>query len=145
MEHETCTNPCSVFADGFVVIDINGIHSVGLDFCNCETAKAHFIQLLRYRWFPATVDQPKTAATIRVLQHFQILTFESKASAFEFYNTLVRLTNNTGLFAPKVSKEFTLLTAQISDMKAVGSISVFHAHGAGIPASQVVETGWTRS
>lgn len=100
--HDSCVNPSAAFADGFVVVDINGVHEVGLDFCNCETAKPHFTQLLRYRWFPATVEHPKTAATLRVLQHFHLLMFESKASVFEFYNTLARLTDNTGLFTPKV-------------------------------------------
>ena len=88
--------------DDFVVIDINGIHDVGLDFCNCETSKPHFIQLLWYGLYPASVDCPKTAVTFTVLKHFQLLNFESKASMFEFYNTLVRLSDNTGLSKPKV-------------------------------------------
>lgn len=133
MTHESCVNPCSVFTDGFVVIDVNGVHEVGLDFCNCETAKPHFIQLLRYRWFPATVDNPKTAATFRVLQHFQILTFELKASAFEFYNTLVRLTDNTGLFLPKVCTSYHKTAT--SQVKVIGSIPLFHAHGTRVSAS----------
>ena len=88
--------------DDFVIIDVNRIHEVGLDFCNCEMSKPHFIQILRYGLYPATVDHPKTAATFAVLKHFQMLNFESKASVFEFYNTLSRLTDNTGLFKPKV-------------------------------------------
>ena len=88
--------------DEFVVLDVNGIHEVGLDFCDCEKSKLEFIQLLRYGWFPASVDRPKTAATLSVLKLFQMLNFESKASLFKFYNTLARLTDNTGLSAPKV-------------------------------------------
>ncbi|KAG2107378.1 uncharacterized protein F5147DRAFT_577779, partial [Suillus discolor] len=30
-----------------------------------------------------------------------LLSFESKASALEFYHTIVRLTNNTGIHTPK--------------------------------------------
>ncbi|EDR04375.1 uncharacterized protein LACBIDRAFT_330630 [Laccaria bicolor S238N-H82] len=73
------------------------IHEVGLDFCNCEHAQDHFIQLLRFRWFPASVKSPKTAVTFHLLKHFQILSFESKVSAFEFYTALARETENTGI------------------------------------------------
>ncbi|KAF8871241.1 hypothetical protein BD779DRAFT_1613963 [Infundibulicybe gibba] len=98
---EPCLSPQPACSEGFTVIDINGIHEVALDFCNCQTAQLHFVQLLRYRWLPATVSQPKTACTFRALKHFQILSFESKTSAFEFYSTLVRLTVNTGINPPK--------------------------------------------
>ncbi|KAF9462998.1 hypothetical protein BDZ94DRAFT_1259836 [Collybia nuda] len=92
---ESCSNPKTAFANDFVIVHINGIHNVSVDFCDCETAQLPFIQLLRYRWFPATVGNPKSAATFLVLKHFHILTFESKASCFEFYHTLTRLTDNT--------------------------------------------------
>ncbi|KAF8889255.1 hypothetical protein BD779DRAFT_1671827 [Infundibulicybe gibba] len=98
---EPCLSPQPACSEGFTVIDINGIHEVALDFCNCQTAQLHFVQLLRYRWLPATVSQPKMACTFRALKHFQILSFESKTSAFEFYSTLVRLTVNTGINPPK--------------------------------------------
>jgi len=100
---EKCRNSVQAAGDDFVVLDVNGIHD-GLDFCNCETSKPAFIQLLRYGWFPASVDRPKTAATLSVLKNFQMLNFESKASPFEFYNTLARLTDNTRLSTPKVWK-----------------------------------------
>ncbi|KAF8149530.1 hypothetical protein B0H34DRAFT_734175, partial [Crassisporium funariophilum] len=50
---------------------------------------------------PASVNCPCTAATLAVLRQFQILSFESKASAFEFYNSLKCLTENTGVSPPK--------------------------------------------
>ncbi|KAG2107820.1 hypothetical protein DEU56DRAFT_920537 [Suillus clintonianus] len=56
-------------------------------------------QLLRMRWYPATVSEPRTAATFTVLQHFHILSFESKVSAYEFYQSLARRTDNSGLVA----------------------------------------------
>ncbi|KAF8056697.1 hypothetical protein FPV67DRAFT_1678069 [Lyophyllum atratum] len=60
-----------------------------------------FIQLLRQRWFPASVDRPRTAATLSVLKLFQMISFESKPSALEFYNGVKRLTDNTGMCMPK--------------------------------------------
>jgi hypothetical protein len=105
--HEMCHNPVRTAGGDLVVLDINGIHEVGVDFCGCELSNPHFIQLLRYRWFPASVDRPKTAATMALLKFFQLLNFESKASPFEFHNTLARLTDNTGTSPHKVH-DFTL-------------------------------------
>lgn len=33
---DTCINPKLALGDTFVVIDINGIHEVSLDFCECH-------------------------------------------------------------------------------------------------------------
>ncbi|EIW81450.1 hypothetical protein CONPUDRAFT_55555, partial [Coniophora puteana RWD-64-598 SS2] len=93
----TCINPVRCFDDDFVVIDSHGIHEIGLDYCGCETAASKYRQLLRARLFPATVNNPKTAATFRILEEFQLLSFESKASAYEAYHALARRSDNTGL------------------------------------------------
>lgn len=102
---ESCTNPVPAFNNDFLVIHTNGIHGISLDFCNCQRARSHTIQLLRSRLFPATTADPKTAATFSVLRLFQCLSFMSKISAFEFYQTLSRTTNNIGL-APPVCDPF---------------------------------------
>jgi hypothetical protein len=101
---KACMLPIPVRGDNFVVIDIGGIHDVALDFCGCQTAQPPTVQLLRYRWFPSTVNSPRTAATFNVLSMFQLLSFESKASAFEYYYTLARRTDNTGVNVLKVSQ-----------------------------------------
>ncbi|KAG1768260.1 hypothetical protein EV702DRAFT_979562, partial [Suillus placidus] len=101
-----CYNPSPAFHDNFFVLDVNGVHQVAVDFCACEIAQSPTTQLLCAHWFPAMTTDPKTAATFHLLHHFHILTFESKASAFEVWQTLSRLTDNTGLSAPKVSKQF---------------------------------------
>ncbi|KAF8155970.1 hypothetical protein B0H34DRAFT_783611 [Crassisporium funariophilum] len=80
----SCPIPHSV--NDFVVVHTNGVHEVAVDFCSCQQAKPHILQLL---------------PTLAVLRQFQILSFESKASAFEFYNSLKRLTENTGVSPPK--------------------------------------------
>jgi len=56
---EICWNRGRVAGDDFVVLDINGIHEVRVNFCDCETSKPEFIQLLHFGWFPASVDCPK--------------------------------------------------------------------------------------
>lgn len=53
------------------------------------------MQLLCAGLYPATTQVPVTAATINALEHFHLLTFESKTSAFKYHNTLSRLTDNT--------------------------------------------------
>ncbi|KAG2148930.1 hypothetical protein DEU56DRAFT_729907 [Suillus clintonianus] len=100
---ERCFNLSRAYDDDFVILDINGVHELALDFCSCESALSHVKQLLRARWYPATSADPKSAATFRLLQHFHMLTFESKASAFEYWQTLARLTDNTGIKPCKVN------------------------------------------
>ncbi|KAI9459056.1 hypothetical protein HD554DRAFT_2207029 [Boletus coccyginus] len=61
--------------DNFFVINTNSVHEVSLDFCGSCL-------------YPVTVCDPRTAATFRVLQQFHILSFESKASTYEYYSAL---------------------------------------------------------
>ncbi|EMD32328.1 hypothetical protein CERSUDRAFT_68683 [Gelatoporia subvermispora B] len=91
-----CISPSRAHNDDFTVIDSSGIHPVGLDFCGCGRAHSHSIQLLRFRWFPATSSNPRSAATFRVLETFQLLSLQSKISGWEFYQTLEHITDNTG-------------------------------------------------
>ncbi|KAF8884033.1 hypothetical protein BD779DRAFT_1538459 [Infundibulicybe gibba] len=97
---QPCTNPKCSFNNEFVVVDTNGIHQISLDFCNCQTSEPSYVQLLRSRLFPATASDPKTAATFHTLEYFQLLSFMSKVSAFEFYNMMARRTDNTGTSPP---------------------------------------------
>lgn len=94
--------PVVSFNDGFVVIAQNGIHEVSLDYCGCPKSASKPVQLLRARLFPSTVTDPKTAATFDVLENFQLLSFNSKTSGYEFYQSLARRTDNTGTNSPPV-------------------------------------------
>ncbi|KAJ7300391.1 hypothetical protein DFH08DRAFT_725373, partial [Mycena albidolilacea] len=82
--------------DDFCIVDSNGVHEVGIDFCSCSLAETHDVQLLRARLYPATTTNPATAATFRVLRDFHLLSLEAKCSAHHFYNKLARQTNNSG-------------------------------------------------
>ena len=99
---DKCYRPIPAVKDDFVVIHSNGVHSIGVDFCGCELAELPSRQLLRKRWFPASSDKPRTAVSFAVLKLFHLLSFELKVSAYEFYNTLMRLSDNTGLGDTKV-------------------------------------------
>lgn len=87
---------------------MTGIHQISVDFCNCDKAEPHRIQLLRLRLFPSTTNDPKTAATFDLLKTFQMLSFMSKVSVYEFYQTLSRLTNNVGVPPPVCPDPFKL-------------------------------------
>ncbi|KAF9521470.1 hypothetical protein CPB83DRAFT_823547 [Crepidotus variabilis] len=98
---ETCLRPEPCFNDEFWVLDISGLHNLAIDFCGCGRGdQRHIVQLLRASLWPSTVTQPQSAATFRLLDFYEILAYESKVSIFEVYQTLVRLTNNTGLNLP---------------------------------------------
>ena len=90
----SCVNLKRSFNDNFVVINTNGIHEVALDYCCCEGAKSAEVQLLRSSLYPVTSMNPKSAATFHIMKSFQILSFESKCSGYEFYKTLSCYTDN---------------------------------------------------
>lgn len=98
-----CMNPVSAKGGDFTIIDTTGIHSVALDFCGCGHAESCIVQLLRHRLFPATTTYPQTAVTFRVLESFHLLSTQSKVSAVEYYASLARLSDNTGLEPSKMS------------------------------------------
>ncbi|TFK68354.1 hypothetical protein BDN72DRAFT_870985 [Pluteus cervinus] len=120
---EICSAPEASSRDEFVVMTTSGIHKISLNYCGCHTAQHKHVQLLRSRLFPATVGDPRTAATFGLLEHFQLLSFMSKVSAFEYYQTLIRLTDNTGDAVPDRYRAFTRIVRQwrhIRLMKRMG-------------------------
>ncbi|KAG1864355.1 hypothetical protein F4604DRAFT_1882078 [Suillus subluteus] len=130
---QRCYNPKPAFDDDFTIIDVHGIHEVSLDFCNCEHALPHYKQLLRARWFLATSTDPRTAATFTVLEHFHLLSFESKVLAFEFYHCIARRSNNTGIKPIKVM--FLRIMTEWHNIKALKRAG--HGHDpAGVDATQ---------
>ena len=137
--HETCCNLIWAPGGDLVILDVNGIHEVGVDFCSCELSQPHLIQLLQYCWFPASVDHPKTAATMVLLKFFQLLNFESKASPFEFHKMLACLTDNTGTSPHKVH-DFTLAYNYRLTWLILGSIWLIIHHDPQVPPSKNAET-----
>ncbi|KAG2058703.1 hypothetical protein BDR06DRAFT_980165 [Suillus hirtellus] len=109
----TCCRPTPAFGNDFVIIDVHGVHPTGLDICRCEHEVVHFKQLLCARLFPSTVTDPRTAATFAVLEFFHILSFESKVSAFEFYHSLARWTDNTGITLIHIDQDHYLVFLRI--------------------------------
>ncbi|KAJ7788895.1 hypothetical protein B0H14DRAFT_3095035 [Mycena olivaceomarginata] len=93
---EVCPNPSTAAGDNFVVITTQGIK-----------------ELLRMRLYPATGTNPRSAATFTSLRRFAHMTLESKCSPYEFYHSLVREIDTTGLeLSPDRYSEFLRMTRQ---------------------------------
>ncbi|KAK0491901.1 hypothetical protein EDD18DRAFT_1109315 [Armillaria luteobubalina] len=97
---EACPHPHPAFGNHFTIIDMNGIHNVALNFCSCMREHPLAAQLQHAWLFPATGIEPCTAVTMAALEQFQMLTFMGKISAYEYYYSLARLTDNTNTKTP---------------------------------------------
>lgn len=107
---ESCYNPVNSYNDDFTVIDLNGIHSVAVNYCNCHLMQPHTVQLLWSWLYLAMVIDLKTVATFQVLEHVHLCTLVSKISAFDFYTTLSHRTDNTGTQEVPVSSSILQFT-----------------------------------
>ncbi len=95
--------PCPRAAhEDFIVINTEIIQEVRVLFCGCAHAENHHTQLLHVRWYPTTVPYLRTACTFNALHFFQLLSLQSKTSAYDFYRSTSWATDNTGLNPPPV-------------------------------------------
>ena len=139
---DPCLNPAHAFNGDFVILDSHSIHSITMQYCNCHLAVSWPVQLLRSRLFPATTLNPKTAGTFRLLEAFQLLPFTSKVSAFKFYQSISRQSDNMGTCPPLV-RIFRGLNLSLNPIS--GSLSHFHAHHSRMASHSSTETRWQRS
>ncbi|KAJ7429980.1 hypothetical protein B0H11DRAFT_1765938 [Mycena galericulata] len=77
-----------------VVLDTNGIHRVSYRYCACDQGRAvrNLSQLMRNAWYPASLTDPTTCATYKVLELFRLLTVIGNVNARDFVTTLERRT-----------------------------------------------------
>ena len=115
-----CSNPVYP-RQGFCVIDTNGHHSVAIRFCGCNRAAqsgSPVQQLLRHDLYPATHTDPHTAFTFRIMEHYHIQSLQGKVSMYDYYQSLERLTDNTGTYrVPNRYKEFMRVATQWRHLK----------------------------
>ncbi|PBK85147.1 hypothetical protein ARMGADRAFT_891863, partial [Armillaria gallica] len=76
----------------FIIVNCNGVHSMQVCSCYYQGDPNQVCQLMLMGLFPATLDQPKIAFTFQVLKQFQIACLQGKISAYNFINSLTRLT-----------------------------------------------------
>jgi len=87
-----------------MLFDISGVHTIRITYCYCERNinGNRRTQLLDARWFPASWTRPGTAFTFRLLDFIHKLQSRSKINLYDFYNSLVSVTNSAGLSPPIV-------------------------------------------
>lgn len=93
-----------------MVLDISGVHTVQIRYCFCEASGknarlnpgARRCQLLHNRLFPATLQRPGTAFTFRLLDFLHKLQTQSKVNLYDFYLSLVSVTDSAGQKPPVV-------------------------------------------
>ncbi|KAJ7029081.1 hypothetical protein C8F04DRAFT_1188013 [Mycena alexandri] len=112
LHHKGCASPAGV--DRFVVLDLGYIHVVAVDFCGCEQRHStkRRTELLRHRWYPATHEAPRTAATFCCLDFFIIQTHQAKTTMYDFYTSLERGTCGSGRRPPHRYPEFLRMVRQ---------------------------------
>ncbi|KIP01514.1 hypothetical protein PHLGIDRAFT_80473 [Phlebiopsis gigantea 11061_1 CR5-6] len=101
-----CKNPRAGPCN-FMAIHTNGFHPVSIQFCGCDQVQKagnRVEQLLRFELYPATIGDPSTCFTFQVLEHFHLLTLQSKTTAYDFYRTLQYITNNPGVDGMKFDR-----------------------------------------
>jgi hypothetical protein len=99
-----CKTPGNIIKD-FIIVDINGIHTINVYFCGCYQSiggSHHRFQLLRSGLLPPTHVRPLCAFTFDILDSFHLLTLQGKTSAYDFYLSLARKSDNTGTLDLKV-------------------------------------------
>lgn len=97
------------------VVHIHGIQNVRIEYCRCALAPSfaqtsHPLQLWSMQLWPSTQDRIRTAFTQQTLRHFQHLSLQSKISAYDYVNTLERLTSNAFRKDVKVCFVYFLLS-----------------------------------
>ncbi|KAF7296764.1 CxC2 domain-containing protein [Mycena indigotica] len=90
--HSGATCPFPGNRRSMVVIDVNGIFVVDIQYCDCHNTNGSDMlqQLLRNGWYPATTINPATCATFNVLELFRLLRTIGNLNVHDFMRTLER-------------------------------------------------------
>ena len=108
---ERCPHPSSCHQ--FTIFDLTGVHQAVIRYCTCAPGDGGYRrrQLLRSRLFPATFVHPQTVFSFRLLDCFHQLQSINKTNLYDFYNTIVRLSDNAGLSPPITSTPHFIFVA----------------------------------
>ncbi|KAF9503416.1 hypothetical protein BS47DRAFT_1309791, partial [Hydnum rufescens UP504] len=83
-EQDVCPSPKAGLSN-FIVLHVNGLHSVNIIFCGCSKTCSVLNQLLQHGLFPTTVQQPQTCSTFQLLHYFHLQSIQLKVSTIHFY------------------------------------------------------------
>jgi hypothetical protein len=74
------------------VLHTNGIHHIGLVTCSCHGEDTVSLDLFACRLLPASFRRIRTIFTAQLMDYFRLCNLELKASAYQFYQLIQRLT-----------------------------------------------------
>ncbi|KIJ96214.1 hypothetical protein K443DRAFT_134179 [Laccaria amethystina LaAM-08-1] len=95
-------HPCPCPMPGppsFMVFNTSGVHSVNANYCDCpnDDGPDRRTQLLRLGRFPATFTRPNTAFMFDCLDTFHEHMLQGKGNLYDFYDVLLRKTDNANV------------------------------------------------
>lgn len=85
--------PSAIVGNYVRVVHTNGIHNIAMLTCNCGGEDSLPCKLVAAGLLPASFKRIRTLFTTQLLDHFRLCNLELKASAYQFYHLLQRLTN----------------------------------------------------
>ena len=139
-----CPNPAAAPLS-FLIMHTNGFHPVTIQFCLCNQARQagnRYEQLLRAELLPSTTVDPSTCCTFRMLEQFHLLTLQSKITAYDYYTTLTKLTDNT-----RIGKTYVSLfpTPPGLSHSILGSSETVPTDGPPVAPLEDAQARWSRS
>ena len=127
------------------VVHTNGIHSVKIDYCGCNThAVSHRQQLLRFKLFPATVRKPRTCVTFVALETLHLQNVQSKCGVYDLYTSLERITDNTGLGTSRVCYFISSSSLSFDSTVLLAMLSLRTSLFTPVEISQNAKARWER-
>lgn len=99
IELKTMAAPQDLDSDGnpyLTVVDTTGIHQIRAQYCRCPESSRipEYQQLLQLGLYPASITQPRTVFTFRVLNDYDLLNLETKSTPQRYLAMLQRLTTD---------------------------------------------------
>ncbi|KAK7023428.1 hypothetical protein VNI00_016734, partial [Paramarasmius palmivorus] len=87
------------FMQKFVILDVNGIHTLDIAFCGCSDVERRN-QLLEFGMWPTSYKEPQSAATFNLLRNFHIMNLKGHIPPTDYYHALTQMSNGDGLSPP---------------------------------------------
>jgi hypothetical protein len=75
------------------VVHMNGIHHLAMVTCHCQGEHRIPLDLVASHLLPTSFTKIRTLFTVQVLDYFQLCNLELKASAYQFYQLIRRVTS----------------------------------------------------
>jgi hypothetical protein len=96
LEETPRTPTGDMFNNSYVrIVHFNGIHHLAMITCSCHGARQIPFDIIASGFLPASFTRIRTLFSFQVLDQFRVCNLELKATAYEYYNMIRRLTSST--------------------------------------------------